>query len=116
VGNAFSLLGGFTLACLGFFSIGFILAGTMPSARAAQIVAMSLLYPMLFLSGAFFSLKLLPAAAQKVSAFLPLTYVVNLLSGLWVGEAWGRHLLDAGVLAGMLVIGVAISVKTFRWE
>jgi ABC-2 type transport system permease protein len=115
-GNALSLLGGFALACLGFFSLGFILAGTMPSARAAQIVAMSLLYPMLFLSGAFFSLKLLPAAAQKVSAFLPLTYVVNLLSGLWAGEAWGRHLLDAGVLAGMLILGVVVSVKTFRWE
>ncbi len=115
-GNAFSLLGGFALACLGFFSIGFILAGTLPTARVAQIVAMSLLYPMLFLSGAFFSLKLLPAAVQKVSAFLPLTYVVNLLSGLWSGGSWGDHLPDVCVLVGMLVVGIVVSVKTFRWE
>ncbi len=116
VGNAFSLLGGFALACLGFFSLGFILAGTMPSARSAQIVAMSLLYPMLFLSGAFFPLKLLPGTVQKIATFLPLTYVVNLLNGVWTGEAWSRHLLDAGVLAAMLILGVVISVKTFRWE
>jgi ABC-2 type transport system permease protein len=115
-GNVFSVLGGFVLGSLSFFGIGFILAGTMPTARSAQTVAMVLLYPMLILSGAFFSLGLLPAAVQKISTFLPLTYVVNLLRGLWVGEAWGKHLLDVGVLTGMLILGIVISVKTFRWE
>jgi hypothetical protein len=42
--------------------------------------------------------------------------VVNLLRGLWSGEAWSAHLLDAGVLAAMLVLGLVISAKTFRWE
>ncbi len=115
-GNAFSMLAGFVLSSLSFFGIGFILAGTMPTARTAQVVAMVLLYPMLFLSGAFFSVELLPAAVQKVSAFMPLTYVVNLLRGLWIGEPWGDHLLDVGVLAGMLLLGIIVSVKTFRWE
>ncbi len=115
-GNAFSLLGGFVLSSLSFFGIGFVLAGTMPTVRTAWVVAMVLLYPMMFLSGAFFSLKLLPTAIQKVSAFMPLTYVVNLLNGLWVGETWGSHLLDVGVLAGMLMLGIVITAKTFRWE
>lgn len=115
-GNAFSLLAGFTLCSLSFFGIGFILAGITRTVRSAWVAAMVLLYPMLFLSGAFFSVKLLPAAVQKVSAFMPLTYVVNLLSGLWMGESWGQHLLDVGVLLGMLVLGVLISMKTFRWE
>jgi ABC-2 type transport system permease protein len=115
-GNAFSVLGGFVLGSLSFFGIGFILAGTLPTVRTAWVVAMVLLYPMMFLSGAFFSLKLLPAAIQKVAAFMPLTYVVNLLSGLWVGESWGSHLLDVGVLAGMLLLGILITAKTFRWE
>jgi len=116
VGNAFSLLGGFTLSSLSFFGIGFILAGVMPNARTAQIVAMVLLYPMLILSGAAWPRELMPAAVARVSAFLPLTYVANLLRGLWVGESWGNHLLDAAVLAGMLVVGILVSVKTFRWE
>jgi ABC-2 type transport system permease protein len=116
VGNAFSLLAGFTLGSLSFFGIGFILAGTMPTARTAQVVAMVLLYPMLILSGAAWPRELMPAAVQKISAFLPLTYVVTLLRGLWVGEPWEKHLLDVGVLAGMLILGIIISVKTFRWE
>jgi ABC-2 type transport system permease protein len=115
-GNAFSVLAGFVLSSLSFFGIGFILAGLMPNARTAQVVGMVLLYPMLFLSGAGFPRELLPEAIKKVSAFLPLTYVVNLLRGLWVGEAWSSHLLDAGVLAGMLIIGVILSAITFRWE
>ena len=77
---------------------------------------MVLLYPMLFLSGAFFSVELLPATVQKISAFLPLTYVVNLLRGLWIGETWSSHLLDVGVLTGMLLLGILITAKTFRWE
>lgn len=115
-GNAFSVLAGFALSSLSFFGIGFILAGTMPTTRSAWVVGMVLLYPMLLLSGAFFTVELLPVAVQKVSAFIPLTYVVNLLRGLWIGETWGNHLLDVGVLAGMLVLGISVSLKTFRWE
>ncbi len=116
VGNAYSVAGGFVLSSLSFFGIGFILAGTMPTARTAQIVAMVLLYPMLILSGAAWPRELMPETVQKISAFLPLTYVVNLLGGLWTGGSWGQHLLDVGVLAGMLLLGILISVKTFRWE
>jgi ABC-2 type transport system permease protein len=115
-GNAFSMLGGFVLSSLSFFGIGFILAGIMPTVRSAWVIAMVLLYPMLLLSGAFFSVELMPAAMQKVTAFIPLTYVVNLLRGLWFGEPWGDHLLDVGVLVGMLLLGIIISAKTFRWE
>jgi ABC-2 type transport system permease protein len=115
-GNAFSLLAGFVLSSLSFFGLGFILAGIMPTVRSAWVVGMVLMYPMMFLSGAFFTVKLLPAAIQRVSAFLPLTYVVNLLGGLWTGQPWGDHLLDVGVLTGMLLLGIIISAKTFRWE
>ncbi len=115
-GNIFSMLAGFILSSLSFFGIGFILAGTMPTARTAQIIAMVLLYPMLIFSGAAWPRELMPATMMKISAFVPLTYVVNLLRGLWVDQPWGSHLLDVAVLTGMLLLGVIISVKTFRWE
>jgi ABC-2 type transport system permease protein len=77
---------------------------------------MVLLYPMLFLSGAGFPRELLPEGIRKISMFLPLTYVVNLLRGLWIGEAWSAHLTEVAVLVGLLVVGVLISARTFRWE
>jgi ABC-2 type transport system permease protein len=115
-GNAWSLLGGFTLSSMSFFGLGFILASIMRTARTAQVVGMVLLYPMLFLSGAGFPRELLPEAIKKISAFLPLTYVVNLLRGLWIGETWSQHSTDAIVLTVMLMVGVLISARLFRWE
>jgi len=115
-GSPISLLVGFILSSLSFFGIGFILAGSMPTMRTAQTVAMLLLYPMLILSGAAWPREMMPASVQKISSFIPLSYVVNLLKGLWIGESWGAHLLDVSVLTGMLLLGIFISVKTFRWE
>jgi ABC-2 type transport system permease protein len=115
-GNIFSMVGGFALGCLSFFGIGFILAGVMPTARSAQVVGLVLLYPMLILSGAAWPRELMPSAVQKVAAFLPLSYVVNLLRGLWIGQAWRNHLVDVGVLVGTLLLSTIIAAKTFRWE
>ena len=88
----------------------------MPTARTAQVVGMVLLYPMLFLSGAGFPRELLPETILKVSKFLPLTYVVNLLRGLWVGDPLNLHMAEIGILTGILVLGVLVSIKIFRWE
>ena len=115
--NPIRLLVGFILASLSFFGIGFILAGIMPTARSAQIVGLVLLYPMIFLSGAAgIPREMLPEGLQKAASFLPLTYVVNLLRGLWLGETWNQHIINVLILAGILVAGVLISIKTFRWD
>ncbi len=115
-GNVWSVLGGFVLSSLSFFALGFILASLLKTARTAQIVGMVLLYPMLFLSGAGFPRELLPEAVKKVSTFLPLTYVVDLLRGLWIGESWNQQLKAVLVLTAMLLVGTLVSLKIFRWE
>ncbi len=115
-GQVVSIIAGFTLSCLSFFSLGIILAALVPTARSAQVVGMALLYPMLFLSGAGFPRELLPETIKKISTFLPLTYVVNLLRGLWIGESWSLHVTNTIVLGTLLVVGVLASIKIFRWE
>ncbi|HEY67378.1 MAG TPA: ABC transporter permease [Thermoflexia bacterium] len=115
-GDPLSVLVGFTLAALSFFSMGFIIAGLAPTARVAQVVGMVLFYPMLFLSGATIPLQELPEAIRSFSKFLPLTHVVTLLQGLWFGEPWGDHLTEVAVLVGILVTGAVAMAWTFRWE
>ena len=115
-GNLLSVTAGFTLSSLSFFALGFVLAGLIPTARTAQVVGMVLFYPMLFLSGAAVPLEVLPEKVRQYTSFLPLTQVVKLLRGLWIGESWSQHWTEAGVLAAMLVIGVVVSAKTFRWD
>jgi ABC-2 type transport system permease protein len=115
-GDPLSLLLGFSLCTLSFFALGYVLAGVAPSARVAQTAGMVLTYPMMFLSGASIPLEVLPAGLQQVSAFIPLTYVVRLMRGLWVGDAWASLAPDVAVLAVILVVATAIAVRVFRWE
>ena len=72
--------------------------------------------PEVILSGAAWPREFMPATVEKISAFLPSTYVVNLLRGLWIGEGWNQHTTEVIVLTSLLVIGVLISTKTFKWE
>jgi len=115
-GNPWSVLAAFVLSCLSFFALGFVLAGLLPTARTAQIVAMAIFYPMIFLSGAGLPREILPEGIKGFSQVLPLTHVVTLLRGLWMGEPWGDHVLEVGILSAILIIGILISAKTFRWE
>ena len=115
-GNPVDVLAAFVLSSLSFFALGFVLAGLMPTVRTAQIVAMVLFYPMLFLSGAAIPREVLPETIRQYAQVLPLTHVVTLLRGLWIGEGWGEHLTEVSILAALLVAGVIVSAKTFRWE
>ena len=53
---------------------------------------------------------------RAVSKFVPLTYAVSLLSGMWKGDAWAFHLGDLLALAIVFAICIALSTKVFRWE
>lgn len=115
-GNVLSVATGFTLCCLSFLTLGFVLAGLAGSARVAQTASMLIFFPMLFLSGAAIPKEIFPESIKRISEVLPLTHVISLLRGLWLGEAWSKHMTEVGVLAGMLVVGILISARTFRWE
>lgn len=115
-GSIPSVLAGFTLSTLAFLAIGFLLASIAPSARVAQAVGMVVAYPMMFLSGATIPYELLPSTVQRIADFLPLTYVVRLMRGLWFGEPWSAHWPEVAVLTGILVVCGVISARFFRWE
>jgi len=115
-GRPLAVLFGFTLSSLSFFAVGFLLASVARTARVAYILGMVLYFPNLFLSGATIPKQTFPPALRAASKFIPLTHVVDLLQGLWAGDALGRHVLEIAVLAGLLVAGVAVSARAFRWE
>ena len=115
-GQAVFVLLAVILSATAMFAVGYVIAAMAPNARFAQLIGMVLLYPMLFLSGATIPIEVMPESVQSISDFLPLTYVVRLLRGLWFGESWGSLALETGVLVAILVICTAIAVRAFRWE
>ncbi|HEV8045718.1 MAG TPA: ABC transporter permease [Rubrobacter sp.] len=104
----------FLFATISFFALGFVLAGLLPSERTATVVGQVVYFPMLFLSGAVVPRELFPETLHRVSDFLPLTHVVNLIQELWIEGTW--NLTALVVLLGLLVVSVAVSARTFRWE
>ncbi len=104
----------FLASAASIFALGFVLASVLPNARTAQAVGMTVLFPMMFLSGAALPRALLSERIQDVAQALPLTHVVSLLDQAWAGAGWNVPALV--VLAGALVAGVVISSRYFRWE
>jgi ABC-2 type transport system permease protein len=115
-GNVIQLIAAVILCGLSMFSAGYLIASLARGARTAQIVGMVIFYPMMFLSGAGMPLELLPDSIRRISDYLPLTYVVKLLRALWFGENWGDHLLETGILIGILVVCTGIAARFFQWE
>jgi ABC-2 type transport system permease protein len=95
---------GFTLALListcSILSIGFLIASIVPTARFAQPIGAVIMYPMIAVSG----------------LFVPLTYTVSLLEGIWNGETWWAHKGDVAALVLVFFVCTALSAKVFRWE
>jgi len=105
---------GYLVSCVSVFSAGFLLASLLRSASAARAVSMAIFYPMMFLSGGTLPREIMPDYLQRISDFIPLTYVVNLLKGLWFGHGW--DLTAVAVLAVICLVCVVVSVRLFRWE
>jgi ABC-2 type transport system permease protein len=104
------------VSTLSILSMGFVIASLVRTARFAQPVSALIFYPMIALSGLFVAVDALPAGLRIVARFMPLTYVVSLLSGIWTGEAWSAHLGDLGALAIAGVLFLVLSSRIFRWE
>ena len=98
-GNLFSLLAGISLGAFAFFALGYALVGLVPSARAVVVIGNVVLYPLMIFSGAMVPLEVMPETVRTVSRFLPLTHLVALLRGLWLGKGSGRY-PDRGGRAG----------------
>jgi ABC-2 type transport system permease protein len=115
-GSWIDVLAAFILSALAFYALGYLLASLAPTARLAQTVGMLIFFPMMFLSGAGLPLQMLPEGLRRVSEFLPLTYVVRLMQGLWLNEAWKTMWLPVLVLLGILIAGTVLAARLFRWE
>lgn len=103
-------------ATLSILAVGFVIASIVPTARFAQPIGSALLYPLLAVSGLFFSIDVLPAAWRAVALVSPLTHAVSLLRGIWAGNGWGSHLLDVAALVVNFVVCIVVSSRVFRWE
>jgi len=104
------------ISTLSILSMGFVLASIVPTARFAQPLGAAVLYPMLAVSGLFFSVEALPRAIRAIAMVLPTTHAVSLMQGLWDGSGWAAQWPSLLALALAFAVCIALSTRWFRWE
>jgi len=83
--------------------------------ETATMVMMTLMFPMMFLSGVFFPVQQMPWYMQDVSKMLPLTYAADALRKVMVlGAGIPEITTELAVLIVFGVVMIAIAVPVFK--
>jgi lipooligosaccharide transport system permease protein len=102
------------LTGLAFASVTMIVTSLAPSYDFFMFYQTLVLTPMLLLSGVFFPVTQLPAAAQTVTLLLPLANAVDLMRPAMLGRPVEHAALHVAVLAAYVVVPFVISAVLFR--
>jgi ABC-2 type transport system permease protein len=116
-GNLLVVLVAIVAGALAFLAIGFAISGIAPNAETAASYANLVTFPMLFLSGIFFSMENAPAWLRPITRVLPLPYLVDALrETMTFGNGLAAIWPDLLALLVTFGIAMAIAVRYFRWD
>lgn len=108
----FSIIGIFCL-----FGFGLAIGGWAKNENQSAPLSNLIAFPMMFLSGIFFPIYLMPEWLQSIARLLPLTPVIDGIRAIVTENAGllslGNELLIIGVWT---VVIYAVAFKVFRWE
>jgi ABC-2 type transport system permease protein len=96
-----------------FTSLGTAIASLLEDMQGFQLIMNFLVFPIIFLSGAFFPLQGLPTAMQYVVRIDPLTYGVDGLRGLLIGASYYGIMVDFIVLGAVATIFLGVGSYLF---
>ncbi len=105
----------FALAGVACFALlGVALAHTIPSFDAAPAYVNAAFLPLIAISGVFYDADESPAFLRDIAEVLPLTHLIDGLSGAMVTGA--SHWSDLAVVALWTAAGAVLAVRGFSWD
>jgi len=100
-----------------FASLGVALSHVIPNYESASAYVNAIFLPVIIISGVFYDANNAPAFLDGIAEALPLTHLIDGLSGAMVkGTSLGDNLSSLGVIVGWMIIGVFLAVRGFSWE
>jgi ABC-2 type transport system permease protein len=98
-----------------FVGLGILITSFTDKEETATMVMMTLMFPMMFLSGVFFPLQQMPGYMQTFAHFLPLTYATTALRKVMVlGADVPSVATEITILVGFGIILLMIAVPMFK--
>jgi ABC-2 type transport system permease protein len=110
------LLAFILLDVFAFVGIGMILTRFAREAQSAAAAANVVSLPMMFLSGSFFPIELMPGFLQKLAKVLPLYYVNEGLRAAMVFEDNMAALRSAAIIAVFAAVVFVLGIIATKWE
>jgi len=108
----------FALLLLGVFSfvgLGIVITSFAKNEETAAMMMMTIMFPMMFLSGVFFPIQQMPWFMQDISKVLPLTYATRALRKVMtLGAGIPAIATELAVLIGFGAVMILIAVPVFR--
>jgi ABC-2 type transport system permease protein len=99
-----------------FVGIGMILTRFVKEAQSAAAAANAISFPMMFLSGSFFPIELMPGFLQKIAKTLPLFYVNEGLRASMVFEDNMAALSYSAVIGVFAAVVFILGIVATKWE
>jgi ABC-2 type transport system permease protein len=107
----------FTLGAACLISLGLLIAARATSEELAGGLLNLLSWPMMFLSGVWFSLEGAPRPLRLFADIMPLTHIIDAARAVMTeGATLSQVSVHLAVLAGMTAVFLAIGAWSFRWE
>jgi ABC-2 type transport system permease protein len=114
-GSILLVVGLLLLGVFSFVGLGIVLTSFAKDQETAQMMMMTLMFPMMFLSGVLFPISQMPWYMQDISKFLPLTYASDALRKVMVlGAGIPDISTDLLIMIAFGVIMIAIAVPLFQ--
>lgn len=111
------LFGIIVLGVLTFISLGAVIASIAKTQESGISMVQLVNFPMMFLSGLFFPVEILPSFFKPVVNVLPATYMADLLRHVMAGMPLNHTVgMCLGVMAAWLAGAFFVAARTFRWE
>jgi ABC-2 type transport system permease protein len=103
-----------------FCSLGMLVGTLSKSVETASVIGNVITFPMMFLSGTFFPLSIMPDYLRTFAHVLPLFYVVEGLNNVMVYAPITNNyipaLIDIGVIAVLAIVIFVAAAKLFKWR
>jgi ABC-2 type transport system permease protein len=100
-----------------FMAMGFALSSFAQTTETYGAISNIFFFPMMFLSGVYFTLDAAPRWLQTAVVALPLSPYIKALRGVFNdGAPLGSHLFGLAVVLAWTFAAFGIAVKRFRWS
>ena len=115
--NVTAWLGAYiVLSVFVFVGLGMMLTPFAREAESAVAASNAILFPMMFLSGTFFPVEMMPAFLQKVATVLPLYYINEGLRASMIFDDNMAAARTAGITAVIAIVVFGCGAVVTRWN